>query len=377
MVIKVQEANLIPKEPEARLVRSLIIPVSYPQENLKGSNVSDTLKIDSGNIVKDPLIKNKNIDFSRESSLENDYSSGNDRGLINQTTSNNSPQGESPDSEYRQERTPINNFIKNKIKQVTANDPLLNNIDLKDQGTLALTSSILSAINVPEAEPLKLTLNVLTTGAKKKELKKDIEEKDIEGITTNLINVSKSYWGSIISGAKLADFVSQTSMEIGFVSVSTVANVGKVTGTVSKVANKLALPFSIVGTGLTIWDFKKEKESLTDKKLELKNFNENKGKTAAKEVIGREHQNYQERKLNKEISAKEVNLTLKGVGGCLSGISTYALISSVANPSKALMTTPVSLVTGVAGSITLALANENVREILNKKMKLLKNKYLG
>jgi hypothetical protein len=365
MVEKLNQAITIAKGTETKLVRSLILPVSnsagtfsslpLPSPNNGPGGVSfkpDNVK--TAKINSDPAIRNKKIDFSQVSAPEK------------------------PAVTPRAGKRHLDDIINSTIKQVTAADPVLNDLDMdmQDQGTLALTGSILSAINLPQVEPIKLTVNVLTAGAKKDELKESIKAKDPEGIGKSLVNYTKSYWGTIVSGAKFTDIIAVNGTELGLLSVGLVGNVSKVTGKISTAANRLALPISFVGTGLAVWDIKKENEKLAKARSEFNNFQEKRVNTPDK-VLGRIRTNYQERKSEQEITDKKINLALKGLGSALSGISSYALLVSVTNPARAYVATPVSLAAGVAGSITLSLADEKVRESLGKKMQILKKRYFG
>jgi hypothetical protein len=366
MVGSVNETNIIIHDPESKLLRSLLLPVSDTKQEFKVSIAKDNFKINPAKIVKDPAIAENKIKFTENNSQRPAAST---EGTISHPVI--------PDLLKRAEPSGKNqpiSILKKTITDVTSKDPILKEIDINDQGTIALTSSILSAINVPEIEPIKLTLNVLTTDAKKEDLKRQIQDRDYEGITRTSVSFTKSYWGSIVSGAKFADIVTETGKDFGLIAAGRVVTLGKVTGSIANFANKLALPFSVVGTGLSAWDLKNEYSELKEKNITLSAIKQNSPKRHAN-VIGR-IDDKQETRIKKEITDTKVNLALKGVGTFLSGVSTYAMIVSISSPAKAYVATPVSLATGVIGSITSSIADEKVRANLSTKMKILKKRYL-
>jgi hypothetical protein len=229
-----------------------------------------------------------------------------------------------------------------------------------DESALSVASSVLSAVKLPYVEPIKLTINVLNADKKKEKLAKDLECENYEGIVDNTVGMAKSSVGTAVSTAKLVDYGTDLIVSFGIASDAskTVGHIGKVTKGVTKIGSKIAIPFSVVGTALSAYDIKSAQDKINEKEKQIKKINtvSVKGCNVAVKT-GSDV---------KELEALKTNRNLRGVAFAFSAVSTATLIKSVKDPAKAGTYVGISLATGVASSVTSALADDKVREKLKK-----------
>ncbi|MFN8576162.1 MAG: hypothetical protein U0354_04840 [Candidatus Sericytochromatia bacterium] len=260
------------------------------------------------------------------------------------------------------------NINKNKVQFSDDNDSLDETLEtskeiVQDENTLSVVGSVLSAVKIPQAEPFKLTVNILTADNKKEKLAKDLECHNYEGIVNNTVDFAKSGLGTAISGAKLLDLGTNIIVDLGIISSvsKTASGIGKVTKTISTVGTKVAIPFSIIGTGLNAWDIKSAQDKINLKKEEIQKSKHIKPISVGGCVVG-VGTSVQE----KELNTLKTNRNLKAVAFGFSTVSTATLIQSVRNPSKAPTYMGISLVTSIASSVTSALADDKLRDKVKK-----------
>ena len=248
MDVNVSENSVIISEPDNKSV-TLTCTNPEPKEVI-GRNIkiaSDNVKVDSNKIKQDPLLNTQAIKFTDNGSAVNTL-------LMKENVV------------VAKDNTLNDNSCTNLLDNTKCNQTLLENFDLRDKSTLSITSSILSAVNAPEIAPLKLTIELLNTDVKKKDLEKELGNgKDPVGIATGYINFAKGSWGTVISGANLTNMAVETGADIGLLSTRSVKVVGGASAKVSSVANKLAIPFAVAGTGLTVWDIVKAERRINEK----------------------------------------------------------------------------------------------------------------
>lgn len=234
---------------------------------------------------------------------------------------------------------------------------------VQDENTLSVVGSVLSAVKIPQAEPLKLTVNILTADNKKEKLAQDLECHNYEGVVNNTVDFAKSGLGTAVSGAKLVDFGTDIIVDLGILSNAgkTASGIGKVTKTITTVGTKVAIPFSIIGTGLNAWDIKSAQDKINLKKKEINNIKTIKPISVGGCVVGVGSSVHE-----KELSTLKTNRNLKAVAFGLSTVSTATLIQSVRNPAKAPTYMGISLATSIASSVTSALADDKLRDKVKK-----------
>jgi hypothetical protein len=227
---------------------------------------------------------------------------------------------------------------------------------VENESTLSVASSVLSAVKIPQAEPIKFTLNLLTADKKKENLAHDLQCGNYEGIVNNSVDFAKSGWGSAVSVAKIVDFGTDAIVDFGILSDAskTVTNIGKITKGVSSVASKIAIPFSVIGTGLNAWDIKSANDKVINKKKQIEAL-EHISLNGCKVGISYSKNN------DTDLSTLKTNRNLKAVAFGFSAVSTATLIKSVKNPSKAPTYAAISLATSIASSVTSALADDKIR----------------
>src|SRR5690606_6733340 len=117
--------------------------------------------------------------------------------------------------------------------------------------------------------------------------------------------------------------------------------------------NKVAIPFSVINTGLHGWDLYRETQRVKDSKDILAQASRD--KTISPDEL---------KKLDFQIEAYKTNTKIKAFGLAVSAISTSALIHSVARPATAKYTLPVALAGGAIASISRTAANEKLRTMV-------------
>lgn len=277
-------------------------------------NQSSYSKVDITKLLKDPNIENVKVEFNNEST--NSFS--------------------------------LDNEMK---KQLEVTKEIAN-----DESALSVAGSVLSAVKIPQVEPIKLTINMLTADKKKEKLAKDLECNNYEGIVNNTVDMAKSGLGTAVSAAKLVDYGSELVVSFGIASDAskTLSHIGKVTKGVSNIGSKIAIPFSVVGTALNAYDIKSAHDKVRDKQNQIKKISTLSVKGCNAAVVSSKNA--------KDLETLKTNRNLRGVAFAFSAVSTATLIKSVKTPAKAGTYAGISLVTGIASSVTSALADDKVRE---------------
>ncbi len=247
----------------------------------------------------------------------------------------------------------------------------LDNVSKSENKTKTVMSSIsqvaggvgtvLNIINIPEAEFLTFTGKVAGLGAEQQNLSENIKKKDARAIVGTSVSMVKGSWGVVVSGLETAKLVASLGQKVGIVKVETITSLTTSAAKISKVADKVAIPFAIAGTALNVWDLKNEYGKLQTKKLEIKNVNNPETITTetykdSKTVKSKDNKveslDEKKERLNKELKVLDTNTKFRALSTGLSIISTTALIASLAYPSFSKLTGIVA----VGGSITSSIA---------------------
>ncbi len=230
----------------------------------------------------------------------------------------------------------------------------------KDENTLSIASSVLSAVKIPQAEPIKLTVNILTSDKKIQNLAHDIEADNYSGIVNNSVDFARSGLGSVVGVAKITEWGTGIVADLGILSKTGkfATKVNTITGSVVSVAAKVSIPFSVIGTGMSALDIRTANNKVQMKKAQIKALNI---AVASSNNPNSVNANKAKKQLKSELTTLKVNTGLKSVAFGLSAISTATLIASVKNPSKAKTYATVSLVTSIASSVTSVIADDKVR----------------
>ena len=232
---------------------------------------------------------------------------------------------------------------------------------VKNENTLSVASSVLSAVKIPQVEPIKLTINILTSDNKIKGLANDIENENYIGVVNNTVDFAKSGYGSAVGIAKITEWGTDIIANIGILSKTgkAVTRVSTITGAVTSVANKIALPFSIIGTGMSAIDIKVANDKVNAKKKQIKYLDTviaTKPNSKAKEV---------QQKFTGELRTLKTNRELKSLAFGLSAVSSATLVASIKNPVKAKTYATISLATSIASSLTSVVADDKIRNKLS------------
>lgn len=236
--------------------------------------------------------------------------------------------------------------------------------------------TVLDVVDIPEAQFLTFTGKVLKIGVEQQDLTDNIEKKDARGIVGNSVSIVKGAWGTVVSGLEAGKLAASLGQKAGFVEAATVVKVSNTATKISKVADKVAIPFSVAGTALNVWDLKNAHDKVEAKKVEIET-----AKTEEAE-LPKNSKDYKTKeaeikKLEKELDTLETNMTFRGVSSGLSAISTTALIVSVAYPPMAKVSNVVALVGNITSGVAGTLSNDEKRVSALKAYETVKDKYDG
>jgi ribosomal protein L39E len=277
-------------------------------------------------------------------------------------------------------------LIKSSSGVLTASKALieLDNVDESENKTKTVMSSlsqvangvgtVLSVVNVPEAQFLTFTGKVLGLGVEQQDLNENIKKKDARGIVGTSVSLAKGSWGTVVSGLEAAKLATSLGHKAGIVSVATVGKVATTTTKISKFADKVAVPFAVAGTALNLWDLKNDYDKVKSKKQELA-IVKNENNEIPQRIRMKTSSN--EEKLEKELNSLETNMTFRGISFGLSAISTTALIVSVAYPPASSVANIVTLGGNIASGIAGTLSTQEKRDSALNAYEGIKTKYDG
>ncbi len=235
---------------------------------------------------------------------------------------------------------------------------------------------VLNAVNIPEAEILTLTGRVVGLGADGQNLSENIDKKNPRGIIGTSVSIARGAWGTIVSGVGVTKIGANLGAKFGLVSTQTVAKISSSADKVNKFADKVAIPFAVASTGLTLWDWQKSNGKINDKEKELvKLIQENKNVKINPKVLKRNTFEKRENYLKNEVKILKTNSKILGISFGISAVSTTALIASVAFPITAPIAGPIALGGSVAGSVVNTLADDKTRKSIKETYHLALNKY--
>lgn len=263
------------------------------------------------------------------------------------------------------------------LKNVKESENTTKTIISSVSGVAGGVGTVLGAVNIPEAEFLHLTSKVLGLGVEQQNLTENIQKNDPRGIVGTSVGMVKGLWGTVLSGAKAAKVAANLGNKFGKVSVATVGKISDKATAISKFADKIAIPFAIAGTGLSLWDWRISEDKADEKATQL---SRNETKIIKDNGFVKVLQKHQYSKKEQEIRLKEsetlrTNANLKGISFGISAISTVALITSVAFPPAAAIAGPVAIGGNIAASVVNALSSEQTRETVKTTYKKVATKY--
>lgn len=236
--------------------------------------------------------------------------------------------------------------------------------------------TVLNVANIPEAEFLMLTGKLAGLGAEQQNLSEQINKKDPRGIIGTTVSLAKGTWGTVVSSVNAAKITANLGAKIDLVSTATVGKISVTATKISKVADKIAIPFAIAGTGLSLWDWHKSSEKINAKKQELLLATiERIENSSQKKILKRSTESKKEIEIEKKIGILKTNSRIMGLSFGVSAISTTALIASVALPSTRYITEPLALGSSIAASVIGTLADDKSRASIKSTYEMVKNKY--
>lgn len=277
----------------------------------------------------------------------------------------------------------IKNIVKSSSGVLTASKALidLDKANESENSTKTVISSlssvasgvgtVLSVVDIPEAQFLTFTGKVLNLGVEQQDLNENIKKKDARGIVGTSVSMVKGGWGVVVSGLETAKLASSLGNKAGIVSTATVGKITTTSAKISKVADKIAIPFAVAGTALNAWDLKNDYDKVQTKKKEIEKLK--KENEEIPEIIRMETP--EEEQLNKELKTLNTNMTFRGVSFGLSAISTAALIVSVAYPPASSVANVITLGGNIASGIAGTLSKEDKRESALNIYENVKDKY--
>lgn len=241
-----------------------------------------------------------------------------------------------------------------------------------ERGLVSLTSTVLSPVNAPIVAPVKAVLNTISTGNTAEDLVKSVNEGNYLDVTTNSVNSVKNSWSTAVSVSTALEVTAEAAAKYKLLSATKGVAIGTKLKDFKLVANKVALPFAVIGTAISGISAFKEGKKISDRKDLLTKLEhiDKKGGVAQKDIDSAKQ------KVKDDISKLKVNTSLKATSFTLSAISTTALIVAVRNPAKAKTAMTVSIAASLAGGIASAFSDAEYRKItsnfVSKKLHLSK-----
>ncbi|GIW21986.1 MAG: hypothetical protein KatS3mg068_0993 [Candidatus Sericytochromatia bacterium] len=215
-------------------------------------------------------------------------------------------------------------------------------------------ATVLSVANIPEAEFISFTGKAFDVGVEQQNLTENIKKNNARGIVGSAVGIVRGAWGLTLSGAKVATLGASIGNKFGKVSIETVQKVSSSATKITKLADKIAIPFAIAGTALSYWDWQIARDKYKSKEVERLEELENNPNNLEKL-----------NKLEKEVKSLKIDSTIRGISFGLSAISSTALATSIIFPVSAPVTGPIAVAGSLASSLTSALDNENKRNNIN------------
>lgn len=239
-------------------------------------------------------------------------------------------------------------------------------------------ATVLNVVDIPEAQFLTFTSKVVGLGVEQQDLNDNIKKKDARGIAGTSVSMAKGAWGTIVSGLEAAKLSATLGQKVGIIKPQTVVSITNSASKISNLAGKVAIPFAVAGTGLTIWDLKKDFDKVQDKESEIANLeNEVTEEKIDPNFIKSETEDTNEKKsqLVKELHILKTNTQFRALSASLSVISTSALIASVAFPSVAKITGIIAVGGSITSSVAGTLSTEEKRKSAMGIYKTVKDNY--
>jgi hypothetical protein len=235
--------------------------------------------------------------------------------------------------------------------------------------------TLLMALDIPEAEFFTFPAKLIGVGLDRQDLGDNIRKKDTRGIVGTSVSISKSVWGAVVSGAKVTKAGATLGEQFGLVSHETVGNISETVTKFANITDKIAIPFAVIGTGLSLWDWRQAAGKANKKEAELKNlfagtaFSAGETKLSGNDLLNQQTEN------QKELKTLKINSNLLGFSFAASAISTSALIATVASPSIAVIMGPVSVTSSIISSVLSILADDKTRDNINQDMGFVVERY--
>jgi len=223
-------------------------------------------------------------------------------------------------------------------------------------------ATVLNVVNIPEAEFIGFTGKAFGVGVEQQNLTENIQKNNSRGIVGASVGIIKGAWGLTLSGAKVATLGANLGNKIGKVSIETVQKVSTNATEITKLADKIAVPFAIAGSALSYWDWQISRDKYKSKEVEKIEELENNPSNFDKI-----------NNLEKEAKSLKLDATVRGISFGLSAISSTALTASVLFPVSAPIAGPIA----VAGAFASSLASvfdtqvkrDNISNLYNKSLK--------
>jgi hypothetical protein len=211
--------------------------------------------------------------------------------------------------------------------------------------------TLLKSADIPEAEFLSFTGKLIGLNVERIDLRDNIKKNDARSIAGSIVSSSKSVWGAVVSGVNVAKIGATFGATFELISSETYGAVTGVATKVGNIASKIALPFAVAGTGLIFWDWRQAVNKANSKEQEINNL-------LSKSI----NNSKPDLNLFSEFKTLQENSHYLGLSFAASAISTAALITSVAVPSTAIITAPLTIAGSIVSSLLTLLADDKNRE---------------
>jgi hypothetical protein len=216
-------------------------------------------------------------------------------------------------------------------------------------------ATVLSVVNIPEAEFIGFAGKALGVGVEQQNLTENINKKNSRGIVGSAVGIVKGAWGLTLSGAKVTTLSATIGNKLGKVSTSTLEKVSTKASKITKFADKVAVPFAITGSALSYWDWQISRDKYKSKEAEK-----------IEEIENNPNNIDKIRKLEKEAKSFKTDSIVKGISFGLSVISSTALTVSIVFPLSAPVSKPIALLGSIASSLTSSFDTQEKRDSVEK-----------
>lgn len=161
------------------------------------------------------------------------------------------------------------------------------------------------------------------------------------------------------AGSKSLDFLASQGARLGLVKAATTERTAALAARASATATRFAVPFAVVGTALSGWDWRlrvgQAREAREQREVAERHY------AATPQLV--------EGLTHKEATLR-TNARLSGASFALSSVSTAALTSALAAPLTAPVAVPVAIGAGIGSAVAGLLAEPTVRTWAAKKLHL-------